>query len=300
MANRTPTNSKGKPSGHIKGATPTSAASSVQPSTPVQTVTTGQPSTRPKQPPPPQPANSAKSSTSNHTPAPEQPASPSLDILNTLQGDISTLSQEGKVIVNTIVKALQTLLDMKEQKIRDLESRVNELENKTIDLENQIDDCNQYERRDTLIISGPSLPNETPNENTSEVVVNMVKQTLKINIDHTDINIAHRLGNKLGKNSNKPIIVKLHSRQKKEDIVSACITLKPDLYINESLTPKRLALLKTIRGIRRVHLDLFQQCYTKDGRIYIKLRCSNQKHVVTNEQSLCNFLDKFPVLRESL
>lgn len=48
-----------------------------------------------------------------------------------------------------------------------MESKVNKLENKIIDLENQIDDVSQHERRDTQIISDPSLPNETQNEKPS-------------------------------------------------------------------------------------------------------------------------------------
>lgn len=239
---------------------------------------------------------------SSHSPDPSGTAPPTASpaILSTLQDDISSLSEEGKVIVNTIVKALQNLLDIKDQKIHYLESRIKTLEKITSDLESQIDDVNQYERRDTLIISGPSLPSETQNENSTEVVVNAIKQTLRINIDPTDINIAHRIGNKSKQSTMKPIIVKLHSRQKKEDIISACITIKPNLYVNESLTPKRLALFKTIRSIRKAHLHLFKQCYTKDGKIHIKLSCSNQKHIITNEQTLNDFLDKFPTLRSNV
>ena len=106
-----------------------------------------------------------------------------------------------------------------------------------------------------------------------------------------------RIGKKSSQPSNRPIIVKLHSRQKKDDIMTACITVKPNLYINESLTPKRLGLFKIIRNIRKNNEDLFQQLYTKDGTICVKLKCSNQKYFITNEDSLNNFLDRFPVLK---
>lgn len=219
------------------------------------------------------------------------------NLLNAIQDEITTLSEEGKIIVNTIVKTLQTLWDSKDQKIAKLEMKVNTLEQKVYDLENQIDNVNQYERRDTIIVSGPSLPREIHDENSAEVVVKAVRDNLKINIQPTDINVAHRLVNKVRPNTNNPIIVKLHSRQKKEEIIGACITMKPNIFINESLTPKRLALFKTIWNIRRENRQLFQQCYTKDGKIYIKLRCSNQKHIVTNEQTLNSFLDMHPALR---
>lgn len=91
---------------------------------------------------------------------------------------------------------------------------------------------------DTVILNGPSLPDETPHENTSDLVVNTIKHNLHINMTHTDINVAHCLGPKQ-QGKKRPIIVKLHNRAKKSELVQACITVKPQLYINESLTPKR-------------------------------------------------------------
>ncbi len=54
----------------------------------------------------------------------------------------------------------------------------------------------------------------------------------------SDINIAHRLGPKQ-QGKKRPIIVKLQNHAKKSELVQACITVKPQLYINESLTPRR-------------------------------------------------------------
>ena len=79
--------------------------------------------------------------------------------------------------------------------------------------------------------------------------------------------------------------------------MSACVTVKPNLYVNESLTPKRRALFKKVWDIRKQHRDLFQQCYTHDGKIYVKLKVSNQKQAITTEASLTDFLDKYPVLK---
>ena len=143
------------------------------------------------------------------------------------------------------------------------------------------------------VMSPMSLPSEILNENSTQVVVNAIKDNLKIIIQP----VAHRSGNKSKQSSNNPIIVRLHSRQKKDEIISACIFLRPNLYVNESLTPKRLALFKTIWNTRKENRQLFQQCYIKDGKICIKLRCLNQKHIVTNEQTLNYFLDMFPSLR---
>lgn len=223
----------------------------------------------------------------------------SADITGIIKDDISSLSSEGKMIVSAIIKAMQTINDRKDQRIEQLETKVSDLEKKCIELENQVDESSQYERRDTIIISGPVLPSETNNEKTSEVVVNAIKQNLYINFSNDDINIAHRIGKKSLQTTNRPIIVKLHSRQRKDDIMTACITVKPNLYINESLTPKRLGLLKSLRNIRKNNKELFQQLYTKDGTICVKLKCSNLKYFITNIESLNEFLNKFPVLKDT-
>ena len=109
--------------------------------------------------------------------------------------------------------------EKKDKVINQLQNKVSVLENKIYDLENQIDDVNQYERRDTIIVSGASLPKETPNENSAEVFINAFKDSLNINMNHSDINVAHKLGNINKQNANKPIIVKLHSRLKNKTLL---------------------------------------------------------------------------------
>ena len=69
------------------------------------------------------------------------------------------------------------------------------------------------------------MPPENPNENSAEVIMNVIKDNLHLNITATDINMAHRLGAKRAPNTTMPIIVKLHSRQIKTEIMNACITV---------------------------------------------------------------------------
>lgn len=49
-----------------------------------------------------------------------------------------------------------------------------------------------------------------------------------------DINVAHRLGANKKQNLKKPMIVKLHSCLKKDELMSTCVTIKPNIYINEA------------------------------------------------------------------
>lgn len=237
---------------------------------------------------------------SQHPPT-EAGLPPSLqDIHNNITEDIKNISEEGKTIVSTIIKAFQLFLAQKDTKIEELNSEVTVLKETVSLLENQLDDINQYERRDTLIIGGPALPQEQPQENSAELICRTIKDNLHLNISPSDINIAHRIGTKNTQNSKRPVIVKLHSREKKSEIMQACITVKPNLHINESLTPKRRALFKTIWNIRKKHREQFKQCYTQDGKICIKLTSSQQKHIITTDEALANFLDKHPIFKHSL
>lgn len=235
----------------------------------------------------------------DHAAAPDQqqqqPASTS--IMDHISRDIASLSKEGKIIVSTIVKALSFVSQEKDSQIAKLQEKVGTLENKVTVLESQLDDIDQYERRDTIIISGPALPNEQSMENPTDLIVNTIKDNLKININHADINIAHRLGQKK-QNYDRPVIVKLSNRSKKSEIMDACVTVKPNLYVNESLTPKRRSIFAKIWAVRKIHRETFQQCYTRDGKIIVKLKISNQKHTITSEESLNAFLAKYPVLTQ--
>lgn len=107
---------------------------------------------------------------------------------------MSVLSSELKTVVGAIFKAFEVYSEGKNQEVTHLRTKVNSLEDRITQLEDQLDDVNQYERQDTIIISGPDLPQETNGENATDVVVDTIKRTLRVNISPSDINIAHRLG----------------------------------------------------------------------------------------------------------
>lgn len=217
-----------------------------------------------------------------------------------LSGDmLSLINIIGKVIqvqFTTYLNKLDMINSVKDEKIALLESKVSALEHQVTGLQDTIDDVDQYERRDTVIISGPSLPDESTHENPTDLIVNTIKQNLHINMTHSDINVAHRLGPKQ-QGKKRAIIVKLHNRAKKPELVQACITVKPQLYINESLTPKRRSIYSVVRKIRSQHKHLFQQCYTSDGKIIVKLKNSASKIFLTSETTLASFLDKHPLFK---
>lgn len=73
---------------------------------------------------------------------------------------------------DTYLTKLDTLNSAMNEKIAYLESKVSALENKTTEPQDNLDDVNQYERQDTVIISGPALPDEATHGNRFGVMVN--------------------------------------------------------------------------------------------------------------------------------
>ena len=130
------------------------------------------------------------------------------NLADIISKELPNTSISGEVIpVVNIIKVIQTQFDSylakidllnteKDKEIEQLRNKVNNMETKISQLETLVDDVDHYERRDTVIISGPSLPDESHNENPSVMIVNTIKQQLHVNMTHADINVAHRLGPK--------------------------------------------------------------------------------------------------------
>ena len=68
------------------------------------------------------------------------------------------------------------------------------LEKQVIDLTHALDEVDQYERRDTIILSGPDLPAERDDESPSDVVMSTMNNILGLKLAQGDLNVDHRLG----------------------------------------------------------------------------------------------------------
>ena len=222
---------------------------------------------------------------------------------------LASLPEENKTLVKILqhviaqefkneIKILKEEIDSKNTVISTLSNEVAQIKNKVQDLESHIDRVEQYERRDTLIVSGPDLPAETPSENPTTVVVSTIKDQLNITLKEEDISVAHRLG-PVNQQRSRPIIFKLVNRSVKYDLVGSCVRSRPKIYLNESLTPPRLTIFRQLLAIRKQHRPKFQQLFTKDGNITIKLRHSETKHTVTDHTSLMTLLNMYPYMKES-
>ena len=197
------------------------------------------------------------------------------------------------------LKKLREEIKARDKEISELKTEVKELREEINDIKTQVNAQDAYNRRESLIMSGPPIPKEETGENTTSIVLKLIKQHLSIDLSATDISVSHRIGKKTTDNQERPIIFKLVRRSIKYDLLDACLIKKPELYINESLSPQRMKILKAVLAIRKDHVAKFKQCYTSEGRIVVKLKNSTVKHFIYDEASLDEFLKSYPKMKSS-
>ena len=193
--------------------------------------------------------------------------------------DLSKLSADGQAIValmkdefSKMESKFMDILSQKNEMISGLQTKVTELEHEVNNLKTLVDDADAYERRDTVILSGAELPSAQLGENCTGVLISTVKDKLNIIIDRSDISVAHRLGKKPTTQGpdKRPIIAKLCRRETKHSLISASRRTKaPGFFINESLSPQRSSIFKTMRKIRKEHPDVVKGCNTHDGKVQV-------------------------------
>ena len=170
----------------------------------------------------------------------------------------------------------------------------------------KFDELENYARRESIIISGKSLPIEVPGENTTTIAVKLIKSKLDINLEPSEISISHRLGKYSQDTSNaRPIIVKLLHRSTKYALMDSCIKKRTnnglsDFFLNESLSTIRTTMYSDLKQVRWSHKSLFKQLYTRDGIIYVKLTVNEEhKYAIKTEDHLLSFLKNYPQLQDT-
>ena len=164
---------------------------------------------------------------------------------------LSKLSAESRELYSCITAYFESLVKEKDQKIGKLEREVLELRERVQISDNELDDNAAYLRRETLVMSS-GVPPAATGENCKAIIIELLKQQVKLNIGPADISVAHRVRTKVRQGSDRrSIIFKLCRRELKYDILSACRQQIPNYYVNESLTPTRNKVLYVLRQTKK-------------------------------------------------
>lgn len=179
--------------------------------------------------------------------------------------DVSKTKTLVKYIAETVRKDFEEI-------IRNHEKRINTLETENHILKKQLDNLEQYNRRQTLRIFGIT---ENENENVPEIVEDMLKNKMQLNISPNNIEECYRIRNKkvLNKrNGGQPnkksgaIVVKFSTYEDRTMVYKNKSRLKSfKITIYEDLTKTKLLLVnKAIDKYGR------QNVWTLDGKIKVK------------------------------
>ena len=163
-----------------------------------------------------------------------------------------------------------------------LKSTVRTLEDRINHMQSELNDREQYSRRECVEIHGVPFPEGGETENTNEIV-SKISELMRLDIEPEDISVSHRLPaskNYKGKRPEPVIIAKFVRRDVKETFYRARKKLRDlttkdlgykvskNIYINESLTESNKALFKECVKVKK---DLgFTYIWTSNGKIFLR------------------------------
>lgn len=201
--------------------------------------------------------------------------------------------------INAIVKeSVQEALLSMELKVQSLKESNIELlqENASLkvrvyNLETQVDDIEQYSRRNCLRVSGLT---ERHDEDTDKLILDLAKE-LDINLSITDIDRSHRLGRPAVPGGRpRQIIVKFTSYRARDMLFSKRKVMKDKpgfshTYINEDLTYKRSQMLYEARQAMKAK-DI-TGAWSFDGKLYVRDN-SDTRRKLERQGDLEKIIDK--------
>ena len=208
------------------------------------------------------------------------PHSPAIMTGNT--GDLTAqlgISLEGlpndhKTLALAIIQGIASYMDQKMAEERsNYQNTIEALQHQLTLYQEKLDDLECYGRRNTIVISGSSVPLYQSDESCIDIAKNIITSKLEVPIEPEDFCVAHRLGTpKPGQPDRRNIIAKLVRRTKKHEIYRACGVKKPtDIYFSDSVSKTRHTILYALRMARKRDSSKFGIARTRDGNIRLQL-----------------------------
>ena len=181
------------------------------------------------------------------------------DLVGSLQQELRTLS----IIVSENIErreAVETSLVSIEQNCSDLQETQKKLST-TIELQAQ------YSRKNTLLLTGKVIPTFVQGEATRQIVVGLLREYLGMDVHPRAIAACHRLSNR------STILVRFLDLDERMAVYRQRLSPKKrGLFIHESLTSERLAVIKILQELHKPRESSpFLSYYTSMGRIFIRL-----------------------------
>ena len=151
-----------------------------------------------------------------------------------------------------------------------LKSTVRTLEDRINHMQSELNEREQYSRRECVEIHGVPLPEGGETENTNEIV-SKIGELMRLDIEPEDISVSHRLPVIIAKFVRRDVKETFYrARKKLRDLTTKDLGYKvsKNIYINESLTESNKALFKECVKVKK---DLgFTYIWTSNGKIFLR------------------------------
>lgn len=150
------------------------------------------------------------------------------------------------------------------------------------------------ERKNDLIIAGDGLPPWTEAERPVPLLVNLLKNKCRVQLNQNDVVTARRIGKRPLDPTvpdRRPILATFAGGVK-TNVAQAFRTIKPPkLYANENLAPNRKVLYDQLRQLRRDHYPIMKHLYTVQGVIHLRKTTDGQPFRIRTKADLSRCLD---------
>ncbi|CAG2246640.1 unnamed protein product [Mytilus edulis] len=164
------------------------------------------------------------------------------------------------------------------------------LSDEIADLKIRVESQEQYSRRTSLRFHNIPVPIDNQGKilhpvNTDEIVLDIIRNKLNINIDLNDIGRSHVIGK--ARKGRSQVIVRFISYRMKHLVYSNKKELKGDtngIFITENLSQYRTELVKSLADMKTK--NQISAYWTADGRIFAKKSENSRKLIIQNWQDV--------------
>ena len=198
---------------------------------------------------------------------------------------------------NFLLSEFNKKLAQQEKIISTQAESIQSLQSENEILRRDLNDVQQYTRRNSIRINGIPAPEDRSRESVQQLetkVKALFKDKMKVNLAGTDFCRIHRTG-KPKQGAPRQVLVKFTNYYAKRCVIKARKLCKDfngphPIYVNEDLTRQRAKLAARAGAAKRS--KQLKDTWTWDGKIFLKLFTDHVK-VVSTQEELDNILSVF-------
>lgn len=206
-------------------------------------------------------------------------------MLNDLKLEITKAIKESKEELKNEIKEVKGRMTNLERENDEIKNEVSILWNENEHLKARIHHLEEYSRIDNVVIHGIK---EEENETEEELIeqIEEIGKSLGVQIQLSDIKVAHRLPTSKKENRHRPVIVRMNNRMKKEKLIQRSKECRlQNIYIDRHHTKETTALLNEAKAGRKE--GAFKYAWiNRRGQVMIRTKENTPSIKILNSEHL--------------